>query len=171
MSADMENKPEIAPSVPPSVPPPSTESVGSVLKKKRESRSMSLAEVSRITRIPVATLSLIESDRFDSLPGEVFVKGFLRSVAIAVGLVPEDVLARYTSSRRSAVVTSLPIVASPVSASREARGRRFGVAIAFVLLLILFTLAVSIVLKPRGRDIPLELSYLDQTATAVALRA
>ena len=42
--------------------------------------------------------------------------------------------------------------------------RRFGVAIAFVLLLILFTLAVSIVLKPRGRDLPQELSQSDLPA-------
>jgi hypothetical protein len=33
------------------------------------------------------------------------------------------------------------------------------VAIAFVVLLILFTLALSIVLKPRGRDVPTELSW------------
>jgi hypothetical protein len=45
-----------------------------------------------------------------------------------------------------------------VTAAREGQGRRFGVAIALVLLLILFTLALSIVLKPRGRDLPPELS-------------
>jgi hypothetical protein len=44
------------------------------------------------------------------------------------------------------------------SAAKPARGRRVGVAIAFVLLLILFTLALSIVLKPRGNDMPQELS-------------
>jgi hypothetical protein len=43
------------------------------------------------------------------------------------------------------------------AARKESRGR-FGVAIAFVLLLILFTLAISIVLKPRGHDVPPELS-------------
>ena len=167
-------------STPPSAPAPVSqkpekivsESVGALLKKQRESRAMSLAEVSRVTRIPMATLEQIESDRFDSLPGEVFVKGFLKSVSLAVGLVPEEVLARYTSSRRTATVTSLPI-ASPVTGGREHRGRRFGVAIAFVLLLILFTLAVSIVLKPRGRDIPLELSHGNgsQTATIASILA
>jgi hypothetical protein len=35
------------------------------------------------------------------------------------------------------------------------------VAVAFVLLLILFTLALSIVLKPRGGDMPQELSWVD----------
>ncbi len=118
---------------------------------------MSAAEVSRITRISSGTLAALESDHFDDLPGEVFVRGFLRSYAVAVGLSPEEVLARYTSSRRVSYVTPLP-VASPVQSMREGTGRRFGVAIAFVLLLILFTLALSIVLKPRGHDMPNELS-------------
>jgi cytoskeletal protein RodZ len=85
------------------------------------------------------------------------VRGFLKSYASTVGLVPDDIVARYTASRRVAMVTPLP-VASPVQAAREGQGRRFGVAIALVLLLILFTLALSIVLKPRGRDMPHELS-------------
>lgn len=133
------------------------ESIGSFLKHQRELRHMSLAEVSRATRIPAAALESIEADRFDELPGEVFVRGFLKSYAQAVGVVPEEILARYASSRRVAFVTPMPI-ASPVTAVRKGQGRRFGVAIAFVLLLILFTLALSIVLKPRGHDVPPELS-------------
>ena len=41
-------------------------------------------------------------------------------------------------------------------------------AIAFVLLLILFTLAISIVLKPRGHDMPAELSQSDTSLSLVA---
>jgi cytoskeletal protein RodZ len=134
-----------------------TQSIGSFLKSHREQRRMSLEEVARVTRIPTPSLESIEADRFDELPGEVFVRGFLKSYAHAVGVMPAEVLARYTSSRRLAFVTPLPI-ASPVQAVRQGNGRRFGVAIAFVLLLILFTLALSIVLKPRGRDVPAELS-------------
>jgi cytoskeletal protein RodZ len=134
------------------------ETVGSFLRGEREHKKMSLAEVSRVTRIPTASLSSIENDRFDELPGEVFVRGFLRAYAQAVGVLPAEVLARYTSNRRVATVTPMPI-ASPVQAAHSSQqGRRFGVAIAFVLLLILFTLALSIVLKPRGRDLPPELS-------------
>jgi cytoskeletal protein RodZ len=115
---------------------------------------MSLEEIARSTRVPMASVERIESDHFDELPGEVFVRGFLKSYARSLGLPCEDVLARYTASRRVAWVTPLPI-SSP---TRPARGRRFGVAIAFVLLLILFTLALSIVLRPRGDDMPQELS-------------
>ncbi len=134
------------------------QTVGSVLRQQRLLKRMGMAEVARITRIPLATLEAIEADHFDDLPGEVFVRGFLKAFARAVGLVPADVLARYTASRRSAVVTPIP-TSFQVPAQREGRGRRFGVAIAFVLLLILFTLALSIVLKPRGRDMPQELSH------------
>ena len=128
--------------------------VGQYLRELREQRKMSVEEVSRATRVPMASVERIETDRFDELPGEVFVRGFLKSYARAVGVPADDVLARYTASRRVAWVTPLPIAAP----SRPARGRRLGVAVAFVLLLILFTLALSIVLKPRGDDMPQELS-------------
>ncbi|MCA9598956.1 MAG: helix-turn-helix domain-containing protein [Myxococcales bacterium] len=130
------------------------ETVGQLLRRQREERRMSVEEISRATRVPMSSVERIEGDRFDELPGEVFVRGFLKSYAVAVGLTPDEVLARYTASRRVAWVTPLPI-SSP---TKPARGRRYGVAIAFVLLLILFTLALSIVLKPRGDDMPQELS-------------
>ena len=138
-------------------------SVGQHLRALREAKRMSLAEVSRATRVPVASVERIEADRFDELPGEVFVRGFLRAYARALDVSGDDVLARYTSSRRVAWVTPLPIT-SPV---RPARSRRFGVAIAFVLLLILFTLALSIVLRPRGDDMPQELSERHALRTLV----
>jgi cytoskeletal protein RodZ len=134
-----------------------SEPIGSVLKQNRESKRMTLGEVSRVTRISIPNLEAIEAGRFDELPGEVFTRGFLRSYAQAVGAQPNEILAKYTQSRRVRLVTPLP-VASPVTAARKEGSRRFGIAIAFVLLLILFTLALSIVLKPRGRDVPPELS-------------
>lgn len=135
------------------------ETVGQLLRRHRLEKRMSAAEISRATRVPMSSVERIESDRFDELPGEVFVRGFLKSYARAVGVAPEDVLALYTASRRVAWVTPLPL-SSGNPAMRPARSKRYGVALAFVLLLILFTLALSIVLKPRGDDMPQELSRL-----------
>lgn len=125
---------------------------------------MSVEEISRATRIPVPAIERIEADHFDDLPGEVFVRGFLRAYARAVSIPVEEVLARYTASRRVAVVTPLPM-ASPM---RGTQTRRFGVAFAFVLLLILFTLALSIVMRPRGHDMPPELSQVSSDKPAPA---
>ena len=132
------------------------ESVGEYLRRNREAQRMSIEEISRATRVPAASVERIEADQFDELPGEVFVRGFLKSYASAVRLEPDDVLARYTASRRVAWVTPLPL-STP---SKSAKGGRFGFAIAFVLLLFLFALALSIVLKPRGHDRPQELSSI-----------
>src|SRR5687768_4596255 len=138
--------------------------VGQYLRELREERKMSIEEVSRATRVPVASVERIETDRFDELPGEVFLRGFLKSYARSLGVPADDVLSRYTASRRVAWVTPLPISAP----TKPARSRRLGVAVAFVLLLILFTLALSIVLKPRGDDMPQELSQQRAVATLVA---
>ncbi len=143
------------------------QSIGRALRGHRERRGMSAAELSRVTRIPMASIEAIEADRFDELPGEVFVRGFLRAYATAVGLLPAEILARFTSSRRVAYVTPLP-TQTPLQPARDGQGRRFGVAIAFVLLLILLSLALSIVLKPRGHDMPPELS--SQPDSCVMLR-
>ena len=126
---------------------------------------MSLEEIARATRVPLASMERLEAGQFDELPGEVFVRGFVKSYARALSLPPDDVLARYTASRRVVSVTPLPL---SNATQKPARGRRFGVAIAFVLLLILFTLALSIVLKPRGDDMPQELSSRSRGLTLTA---
>jgi cytoskeletal protein RodZ len=133
------------------------ESVGQFLRRHREARGMSLEEIARATRVPLASMERLEAGQFDELPGEVFVRGFLKSYARAVEIPIDEALARYTASRRVAWVTPLPI-STP---ARPARSGRFGVAIAFVLLLFLFALALSIVLKPRSNDMPQELSVVD----------
>ena len=73
------------------------EPVGQYLRRQREARRMSLEEVARATRVPLASMERIESGQFDELPGEVFVRGFLRSYARAVEISGDEVLARYNA--------------------------------------------------------------------------
>jgi cytoskeletal protein RodZ len=130
------------------------ESLGSYLRYERELRQISLEEIAQTTRIPLRMLQHIEDDHLDELPGEVFVRGFLKSYARSVGLDVDEVLARYGERREEDEAAPAPITAI----TPPERGRRFGIAIALVILLILFTLALSIVLRPRQRDTPIELS-------------
>jgi cytoskeletal protein RodZ len=71
------------------------ESLGQYLRGQRGTRGMSLEEVSLRTRIRLQTLEALERDDFTALPAEVTVKGFLRSYARCLGLVEQDVLARF----------------------------------------------------------------------------
>ncbi len=134
------------------------ESIGRHLRREREVRHISLEELSQTTRIPIKMLRRIEDDRFEELPGEVFARGFLKSYARALGVSSDEVLGRYDSAR----APEPEIAPAPITAiTPPERGRRFGIAIALVILLILFTLALSIVLRPRHRDTPIELSSVE----------
>lgn len=133
---------------------PSLESVGAQLRRERELRQLSLEELAQTTRIPIRMLQHLEESRFDALPGEVFTKGFIKSYARALGIDEEPLVECYgRECRKSEPPAPITAITPPE------RGRRFGIAIALVILLILFTLALSIVLRPRHRDTPIELSW------------
>jgi cytoskeletal protein RodZ len=142
------------------------DSIGSYLRHERELRHVSLEELVQITRIPLTMLQRIEDDRFEELPGDVFARGFLRAYARALGLSADTVLSRYAEARKFEEPTPVPLLSS---IQTPERGRRFGIAIALVILVILFTLALSIVLRPRHRDTPLELSRVEQAEPTRAL--
>ena len=53
---------------------------------------MTLEELSEVTKIPRASLEAIEEERFEALPGPVFVKGFLRCCARALDVDGDAVI-------------------------------------------------------------------------------
>ena len=136
-------------------------SLGAYLRHERELRQISLEEIAQTTRIPLRMLQHIEDDDFGPLPGDVFARGFLTAYANSVSLDVEDVLERFVERDNDAPAEEVP--PAPITALVPPRpGRRFGIAIALVILLILFTLALSIVMRPRHRDTPIELSSVEQ---------
>lgn len=130
------------------------DSIGGTLRRERQLRHVSLEELSLTTRIPIRMLQHLENDRYDDLPGEVFAKGFIKSYARALGIASQPLLDAFQNQRDEDEEPPAPMTAL----TPPERGRRFGIAIALVILLILFTLALSIVLRPRHRDTPIELS-------------
>jgi len=84
---------------------PTADELGAYLRGEREQKSLTLAEISKITKVPMQSLRRIEAGKFDELPAEVFVRGFLRSYAQCVGLDPEDVVRRYVDARSGEVET------------------------------------------------------------------
>lgn len=136
------------------------ESLGQYLKKERETRQIALPELAQITRIPVRLLRGLEQDDYENLPADVFVRGYLKAYCRALNVAEAPVLDWFTRGRptEKEVPVALPLVDAPET------GRRFGIAIALVILLILFTLALSIVLRPRHRDTPIELSMVQPSS-------
>jgi curved DNA-binding protein CbpA len=68
---------------------------GAILKTIREKRSLSLEDVSRITKIPVKTIKAIEGDNIAKLPARVYVQGFVINLASLYKLEPNNALKAY----------------------------------------------------------------------------
>ena len=71
------------------------ENFGSYLKKERELRGVPLEEISGATKIHIRFLKALEENKFEELPGEVFIKGYIRSYANIIGSDAEEVLNNY----------------------------------------------------------------------------
>ncbi len=76
-----------------------SEKLSEYLKRERELRGISLDEISEGTKISKRLLIYMESGKWDELPGEVFIKGFLKSYAEFIGLTPEEILLRYQEEK------------------------------------------------------------------------
>jgi len=79
---------------------------GNKLRRARESKKLSLEDISNVTKIGSRMLKAIEEENFDQLPGGVFNKGFIRAYAKQLGLDPEDAISEYLSCLRQAQVDS-----------------------------------------------------------------
>lgn len=72
-----------------------SEDFGSYLKHERELRGIALDKIAHSTKISTRFLTALEENRFEDLPGEVFIKGFIRAYGQAIGLNTDELLAAY----------------------------------------------------------------------------
>ena len=68
---------------------------GERLKRERELREVTLEEITSGTRIGPRFLEALENEEWEKLPGGVFNRGFVRSIARYLGLDEEAFLAEY----------------------------------------------------------------------------
>jgi cytoskeleton protein RodZ len=73
---------------------------GDKLKREREMRRITLDEISESTKIPRRYLESLERENFESLPGGVFNKGFVKAYARFLGLDEEQAVADYVAVAR-----------------------------------------------------------------------
>lgn len=65
---------------------------GPWLQRQRELRGVALRDIADDTKISMRYLQALEANRFDILPAQVFVRGFLRQYSRFVGLDPDEVV-------------------------------------------------------------------------------
>ena len=78
------------------------ELVGVRLKQARMANNLALQDISDRTRISLRFLTAIENDDFSALPGRVYIFGFTKAFARAVGLDEEGLLTALREKMQSA---------------------------------------------------------------------
>ena len=109
---------------------PSPASVGAMLAVARKNLGLSVFEVSDRLHLTEHYVRAIEADDYTKLPGEVFVKGYLKSYALLVGLDPEQIRGAYRGPAAPVRAMSEPVRQQPARFSQN-----------WFLLLLLFILA------------------------------
>ena len=134
------------------------DTLGSYLRSERENRSIALGDVSRTTKIPVRSLERLEKGEYEALPGEVFVRGFIKSYARCLGIDDEGVLLIYDSEKERRCANEEAVERVVVEEQRRDEGaglarRRVGLAVFVVLILIIATITLSLLLRRPHHDI------------------
>jgi hypothetical protein len=68
-------------------------SIGAYLARERRLRGVSVGELAELTKIPTRSIERMEAGAFDGNP-DGFVRGFVRTIAVGLGLDPEEAVMR-----------------------------------------------------------------------------
>ena len=131
----------------------SLESLGNLLKTKREISGLTRRDLVVKTKIPLDQLEAIEDGRLSSLP-PVFAKGFLRAYANELGLDAEAILEDYrqmTGGFKNEPASAEPLAQKYVESSVGSSGGKFGLRLLVVMILVVAAATASLVLWPGLR--------------------
>lgn len=70
-------------------------SLGSIIREARESKQLTIHDLESQTHILSKYIEAIENENFDEIPGEVYVRGFLKNISLKLGLDTEQILTLY----------------------------------------------------------------------------
>src|SRR5581483_5328997 len=88
--------------------------IAQTLVERRKERDLTLEKVSQTIKIRLPYLQSIESGTWDDLPGEVYVRGFVKRYADFLGLDTVVLMAPYLAAKSQAAPAS-PVSSTPLS--------------------------------------------------------
>src|SRR5215471_8136586 len=136
------------------------EHFGSCLRQAREDRALSIGDICAATKVPRSAIEQLEAGSLSSLPAHVFVRGFIRSYAKAVGINearPLGLFDRAVNAKTEAAraIASSPVVDPTLAGSapsltggvhdedETSRRRGLGLAVFVIVLLLIATITFS----------------------------
>ena len=128
------------------------ERLGDFLVRVRESQGLSIEDLAERTKISLKMLRFIEASDWKSLPVEAYVRSYLNSISVKLGLDPKAVLKIYSDEIGShfALRDAEPIQHIAPIAEEEAKPRSKAVPIAIVIIAILFVVGFHFVTRENA---------------------
>lgn len=122
--------------------------LGSLLKQARQEKGLSLEDIQEETKIRKKYLEAIEENNFDLLPGNVYLKVFVKGYAREVGLNYQDLLKKYEvlhkNEDKKSNLQKDYLNGTKVSNSSKEKDKKNPLKIIFIILLILFLSAAGV---------------------------
>jgi len=147
------------------------EHFGTYLRRAREGRDLVLSDVALKTKVGRSTLELLERGDLGELPAGVYVRGFIRSFARAVGVDETEPLLMYeraveakSRAEKKREITPVAEVSPELGAAPEFADegmvprRGLGLAVFVIILLLIATITLSLLLRrppPSGEGLSL----------------
>ena len=123
--------------------------IGNSLREARLRQGLDLPRIEEATKIRGKYLRALEEERFEVLPGETYVKGFLRTYADYLGLEGQLYLDEYNSRFMTAEEAPVAQSAAPKRRSRPVESNFVVVALAGI---VAVTVLVVVGLREAGSD-------------------
>lgn len=83
--------------------------LGDLLRETRKQKNLSLDDVEKGTNIRKLYIKSIEDGDYDKLPGEVFLKGFIKTYGKFLGLNSQQLITQYKNEKNMTITESVDI--------------------------------------------------------------
>ena len=113
-----------------------TESIGKILRKKRESKQLSIQDVSERTRIAKHIITKIEEDQLEKFSSLFYVRGFVKSYAQFLGAAEDTAVKEFLAGHEKKDTQKLRIEGLDRKEPVGALFKRYKKEISLVLLII-----------------------------------
>ncbi|HUE85643.1 MAG TPA: RodZ domain-containing protein [Vicinamibacterales bacterium] len=139
------------------------EDLGAGLRSAREQSGLTLRHIADATKLSVRSLTALEANRIDQLPGGIYRRAIVRAYASHVGLDPEKTLRAFLQQHPDDVPTRAQFMPAP-----PARPNRRTLQTVLSLLSALIPILAGVfyfTLSARGSDVPRIAEVLPLPAT------
>lgn len=145
------------------------ESIGEFFRQVRETKGLTIDEVSSKTRIRSDFVRALEEGNFAKLPDQVFARGFVRSYARSLGLDEEDAIHRFIQSagayyEKQEERERLKLRQAEEERKRQANRKAVVIAIGIAILTLVVLLSreqSSLFVRRTATDVPVPVSKRD----------